>query len=134
MEPLPHQEIKKVDWFQFDTLMKVLVNKIQKEGVSYDAVYGLPRGGLTPAVYLSHYLKIPLTDNFEAITENTLVVDDICDHGTTLASLEAAKGFKFESAVILRHSVASYWPTYVGLEVSGDAWYDFPWELPTIKA
>ena len=46
-----------------------------------DSVMGLPRGGLIPAVMISHELGIPLVIN---PTKNTLVVDDINDTGHTL--------------------------------------------------
>ena len=67
-----------------------------------DYIVGLTRGGLIPAVYLSHYLNIPmetlkvsLRDNAETETncwmsedayngKNILIVDDINDTGATL--------------------------------------------------
>jgi hypoxanthine phosphoribosyltransferase len=67
-----------------------------------DYIVGLTRGGLIPAVYLSHYLNVPmetlkvsLRDNADTETncwmsedafngKNILIVDDINDTGATL--------------------------------------------------
>ena len=72
------------------------------EGWKPDYIVGLTRGGLIPAVYLSHYLDIPmetlkvsLRDNADTETncwmsedafngKNILIVDDINDTGATL--------------------------------------------------
>ena len=57
---------------------------------TWKGVYGPPRGGLIPAVYLSHQLGIPLVETvpklpYEARDRSLyLVVDDICDSGKTL--------------------------------------------------
>jgi len=48
----------------------------------FDNILGIPRGGLVVAVCMSHQLDIPLVNKIEG---NTLVLDDICDSGHTLA-------------------------------------------------
>ena len=47
----------------------------------FAGVYGLPRGGLPLAVWISHRAGIPL---LLAPCRNALVVDDIADTGATL--------------------------------------------------
>ena len=47
-----------------------------------DNIFGIPRGGLIPAVYLSHALDLPMVA--EVKDARTLVVDDIADEGKTL--------------------------------------------------
>lgn len=59
------------------------VQALQKEftEVRLTGVYGPSRGGLIPAVYLSHQLGLPL---LHKPTKGMLWVDDILDSGTTL--------------------------------------------------
>ena len=79
-----------------------LAMKMHRDNWKPDYIVGLTRGGLIPAVYLSHYLNIPmhtlkvsLRDNEDtesncwmaedAYTDkNILIVDDINDTGATL--------------------------------------------------
>lgn len=67
-----------------------------------DAIVGITRGGLVPAVYLSHYFNAPLytinvsfrdtkiqgglheLDQLVDAGKKVLIVDDICDSGETL--------------------------------------------------
>ena len=77
-----------------------LVKQIQKKKVKYDLVLGVERGGLIPAVHLSHRLGIPfktlswssqLKDGsmltwFILRNKKILLVDDIVDSGGTLCN------------------------------------------------
>ena len=51
------------------------------ETPTIDSVTGIARGGLIPAVMVSHKLDLPYVD---AVGPNTLVIDDIADSGVTL--------------------------------------------------
>ena len=73
--------------------VEILVEKLTKcqtqsrqfslfSGEGFDGIYGIPAGGLVPAVYLHYRLKLPL---MLAPTERTLVVDDIVDTGLTMS-------------------------------------------------
>jgi hypoxanthine phosphoribosyltransferase len=79
-----------------------LYHKITDKDLTFDCVVGLARGGLLPAVILSHMLKIPMVsahysskagkgDNRDhpndlPIIKNKkiLLIDDICDSANTL--------------------------------------------------
>ena len=79
-----------------------LAMKMHRDNWKPDYIVGLTRGGLIPAVYLSHYLNIPmhtlkvsLRDNEDTESncwmaedafnnKNILIVDDINDTGATL--------------------------------------------------
>ena len=41
-----------------------LARQIRASKEQFDFIYGIPRGGLIPAVYLSHILDIPLMKNY----------------------------------------------------------------------
>ena len=73
---------KTINWLELDQYVTKLAEKIKKERIGYfSGVYGLPRGGLVPAVMLSHKLNLPL---LMAPCRGCIVVDDIADTGTTL--------------------------------------------------
>ena len=56
------------------------VKRMSCQGVSFDGVYGVPRGGKIPAAMLAQTLDLPLRNNPRT---NTLIVDDIVDSGRT---------------------------------------------------
>ena len=50
-------------WDEVDELVDRIATRITNEFSNITHIYGIPRGGLIPAVMLSHKLGIPLTDN-----------------------------------------------------------------------
>lgn len=70
-----------VTWSDVETFVNVLVDKVKFETKKFSGVYGLPRGGLIPAIMISHALDIPL---LLAPCNNCLIVDDIADSGRSL--------------------------------------------------
>lgn len=91
-------------------------------------IYGLPRGGLIPAVMLSHKAKLPLITDSSLVDNNTLIVDDISDSGETL------KGYTdFTIATLfIRHNTKTT-PTIFGEVIMNDDWIVFPWERSDSK-
>lgn len=109
-----------ISWEYYTHLIERLYIMIPKD--KYKSISGIPRGGLIPAVMLSHYLDlkmVPITD----IDKNTLIVDDICDTGTTLTDYK-----KYDVAVIFSRRGNTRKPLYVGQEIYGDEWLQFPYE------
>ena len=76
-----------LSWDDINTSVKVLCEKIITEYPNIDSVMGLPRGGLIPAVLISHQLDLPFVLH---PGKNTLVVDDINDTGETLSKAPGA--------------------------------------------
>ena len=97
-----------ISWQDIDKLTRTLVRKIKK--TKYDSILGITRGGLIPAVKISHALNIPLqpvnyqTRDFEAMGHESmgidlmsemlndppkkyLAIDDINDSGLTINEL-----------------------------------------------
>lgn len=91
----------------------------------FDSIYGIPRGGLVPAVILSHKFNAPLILDPKLITKDTLVVDDISDSGQTF--LEISKESCTTLSLFKRHS-SKFCPNYFGIVVYDDRWIQFPWE------
>ncbi len=91
-----------IDNYELDTLVSNICRDITNSSWRPDYVVGLTRGGLTPAVMISHYfdvpcetLKVSLRDgeNCESnlwmaedahAGKNILIVDDINDTGATI--------------------------------------------------
>ena len=79
----------KITWNSYLKLCYVLVIKIQmfilKHKGTFDGVVGIPRGGLIPAVLVSHCAKLPLLEEKDIKKgEVYILVDDVSDTGVTL--------------------------------------------------
>jgi hypoxanthine phosphoribosyltransferase len=122
-----------LDWEYIQEAVDNLVYQIHKSDLVIKNIKGLQRGGLIPAVMLSHRLGVPMLGPFDDMDSTTLVVDDICDTGTTLAYYEK---YKFPTAVIhFKHSSSST-PTFYYDIAEEDIWLVYPWETeesPTIQ-
>ena len=91
-----------IDDVKFKGLIATICREISADNWRPDYIVGLTRGGLLPAVMISHYLNIPmqsldvsLRDGGECVSnlgmgedayegKNILIVDDNNDQGTTL--------------------------------------------------
>ena len=123
------------------------VNKICNDiaGNKFDVVVGISRGGLIPAVMISHKLKLPLLtmtvtlrDNLARVQslkikkgEKALVVDDINDSGNTLTMIsEFFKTRHIHAAyAVLQNKLSSNFSVdYWGSLQDNDDWINFPWE------
>ena len=52
-------EKRYLTWDQVDNLVDIIAAQVRKEFSNTTHIYGIPRGGLIPAVMLSHKLNIP---------------------------------------------------------------------------
>ncbi len=91
-----------IDNDEFKNLVTNICRQISKDNWRPDYIVGISRGGLLPAVMISHYFDIPmkplqvsLRDGGDCVSDlgmaedafdgkNILIVDDINDQGTTL--------------------------------------------------
>ena len=144
-----------VDQPEFLTAVHYVAARIKESGWAPDFVIGVGRGGLVPAVYLSHATSIPMLSidhsshlpDFSAellvklavksMTERLLFVDDINDSGGTIAHLKAAlkeAGGNLANVhfAMLIDNVASaeevdYCFRKIDRSVNKE-WFVFPWE------
>ena len=65
-----------IDWDTYNEAIDKLAVQISDSGFKPSFIICIARGGLIPAVLISHELGLKYTD---LIYPNTLVVDDICD-------------------------------------------------------
>jgi hypoxanthine phosphoribosyltransferase len=131
---------------EFKDSIDILYQQIKNSGIQYDRVVGLSRGGLIPAVALSHKLGVPLIpvnwsttekkgsiqimDLVDNVRNKILVVDDILDSGETMKSFLDYHG-KMDVGVIYYNTEQSVVPNYYVRSIKRSVfpdWIDFWWE------
>lgn len=108
-----------ISWDDINVLVEDLCDTIASSGAQITSITGIKRGGLIPAVMISHKLNIPYVDR---INKDTLVVDDICDTGETLK-----KSIAMYTATLHYKPTAGFTPDFYAKEV-GTEWLVYPWE------
>lgn len=116
----PEQTVRYLTWKSFDEAIKVMALEIKKKRLELNSITGIPRGGLVVAVALSHKLNLPFV--LEP-TLKTLVVDDICDTGSTLSMF---KGY-YTAVLVLDENSTTKPGTYCIVK-KHNTWVVFPWE------
>lgn len=135
-------------WKDLDQDILLLIS--QMKGWTPDYVIGVKRGGLVPAVKLSHVLNKPLlilncqlrdsedlcVKLLEEIPEdeNLLVVDDICDSGETFEKISRKlKNYKEIKFCALYNNIRQNFLTdYKARKIDRERdkrWITFPWEI-----
>lgn len=140
---------------EFLTAIHYIAARIRESEWAPHFVIGVGRGGLTPAVYLSHATGIPMLSvdyssdvpDFAAellvklakrsVSERLLFVDDINDSGTTIAHLRgelAAAGADMANirfAVMIDNTISKQQVDYRFRTIDRSQnkdWFVFPWE------
>jgi hypoxanthine phosphoribosyltransferase len=114
-----------ISFEEVNLLVEKIVKKVKDKPLKN--VYGHPRGGLVPAVMLSHKLGLPLILNLEEVNKNTLFVEEIIDSGKTLLELEN----KLNGALVVcmtKRYTSKFEPFYFAKLIEDDSWLVFPWE------
>ena len=70
-----------ITWSEIEEYLNSVIQDIKKRGLKPSGVYGLPRGGLIFAIWLSYKLDIPLLLN---AAKDCIIIDDIADTGRSL--------------------------------------------------
>lgn len=110
-----------LSWDDISQLVDILCDKIITEQPNIDSVFGLKRGGLIPAVMVSHKLGLPWSD---VMLPNTLVIDDICDTGETLKNCIGG----YTAVLYYKPHTSCYKPNIYAYIHEGDEWVIYPWE------
>lgn len=108
-----------LSWDDVNILVEDLCNTITSSGAHITSITGIKRGGLIPAVMISHKLNIPYVGR---VNKDTLVVDDICDTGETLK-----KSIALYTATLHYRPTARFIPDFYAKEVETE-WIVYPWE------
>jgi hypoxanthine phosphoribosyltransferase len=139
---------------EFLTDVRLLAAAIAEDRWKPDYVVGVGRGGLVPAVYLSHHLNLPMLsiDHSAGVSafgsdllndiagrgtagETFLFVDDINDSGATIAHFRSILGQAATAntrfAVLISNRTSRAEVDYQAREIDRSVdkrWFVFPWE------
>lgn len=143
---------------EFKVMVNNLCNQITQTNFQPDIIVGITRGGLLPAVMMSHRFKVPMValqwnsrDHTELGNEsncwlaedavngkNILIVDDIVDSGKTIDEIKAdwatsvageiQWGESVRVAVLQRRFSCGLHVDYFCETVADEAWQVYPWE------
>ena len=120
-----------ITWDTIDNLITIIAREIISESPNIYNIYGIPRGGLIPAVLLSHKLGIPVT---QEVKNYSLIVDDISDSGNTLKKVigkcnNPIYSFKeVYTATLFERQGTIFEPDFIGEHIKYNDWLVFPWE------
>ena len=121
-----------LSWNDIEALVDNLAEQINQLDKKPFYIYGIPRGGTIPGVWLSHKTGIDYYQLNSAQISKTadlshiLIVDDICDSGETIKKLK--ENFpKCQTATLYYKETAIDKPNIYG-ETVGEEWVVFPWE------
>jgi len=131
-----------LSWRDIDRFVDDLCKQVADEG--YTMVVGLARGGVVPAVMISHKLgikydsvvwqtrdgglqEIGRLNNIIVREKKVLIVDDICDSGLTLTQVKA--NHPDADVAVLTTKVDTKLVDYTAKSYYNDErWVIFPWE------
>ena len=123
---------KILSWGDIGKVVDKVVEKIENLEKKPFYIYGVPRGGLIPATWISHKTGIKYQQiNSAQISKmadlsHILVIDDICDSGKTVKEIRENYP-KVKVACLYHKETAIETPDIYG-EIVGEDWLVFPWE------
>lgn len=133
-------------YLDYDDVLSMCIN-LEREvsKMKPDLIVGITRGGLLPALHLSHALGVKMTtvawqtrdelnqehsEHVQSFIDNgstVVFVDDINDTGTTFHGIDNMyKGGKFVSLV--EKCDSSFKGDFASLKLDDERWLVFPWE------
>lgn len=145
-----------LDWSALGRVLDGMRDRILKDSFRPQAVIGIARGGLVPAIYFANALKAAdfhilgmlrnaSDEPFSAKRSPTLcwespmpdlsgksllVVDDIVGDGETMAlaiaTVRDRDAAEIRTAAVARYQGSRFTPDYCG--ITADGWIVFPWE------
>lgn len=121
----------KVTWTQFSDMCNTIADHARRyQEIPVKAVFGIPNGGIYPAIAIAKELKVPVVP---VPGPNTLIVDDVIDSGETMEKYVRLIGVHPTmrlAALCVKTSAPKWVDSGV---ITGDfpvfsAWVVFPWE------
>jgi hypoxanthine phosphoribosyltransferase len=133
--------VYEMSWYEYEQYLNKLAENIKNKGINeleITKIIGIARGGIIPAVHLSHMFNIPYI-NYEQMlyygitsVDKYLFVDDIVHSGKTLDRINfyVNNDKKHRFVSLIKNDAAPtdgrLW-TYGG-EIGKNCWIIFPWE------
>ena len=137
-------------WEEMRRDVNSLCREITLDKFDPNVIVGLSRGGLTPGVMMSHWMKKPFKSIKAALRDHpewedylprksdkqVLIVDDVCDSGETFQRIsnfikERSDGVDVRFAVLYWNNECNFTPHYYVNSIAKDSeniWIHFPWE------
>jgi hypoxanthine phosphoribosyltransferase len=122
-----------MSWDEIDRAIHSLTEHIKNLGIKY--IYGVPRGGLIPAVMLSHRIGAKLVDQEQLEVdrpEKLLIIDDIFETGLTMSFYkETYPNAQYVCLFCKQKDMSRLMNSPIQiLQELGNDWVVFPWEDP----
>jgi hypoxanthine phosphoribosyltransferase len=149
-------EFRYISWPEYGNLAEALAEKVRSSGKAFDLIIGIARGGIPVAMVVADHLGVKIdfinVKSYSGIAERAspkilstltediegksiLLVDDLVDHGDTLATvksyLEQRDPALIVTAVLFKKPWSKIDPDHY-LEVV-DKWVVFPFELSEVN-
>jgi hypoxanthine phosphoribosyltransferase len=117
---------RKIDWYYLHVMCKKLAEKVRH--AKFKGVAGIARGGLIPAVIISHHLNIPYLTTYpvNADVYDVLVIDDIVDSGKTFKQVLEGQEHRRFASLFVNKNKCNYYPDFFVEETTD--WIVFPYE------
>ena len=120
-----------LSWDEIEIAVENLAYQIKNSDKKIGSINGLARGGLIPAVMLSHKLGIPFMNEDNDSEGYVLIIDDICDTGETLKFYSLHEYIL--TATIHHKQTAMVEPDFYHSLAPEDKWIVYPWEQKDSK-
>ena len=117
-----------ITWEQIEKACDEITNWVLSSDIKFKGIWAPPRGGLIPAVMLSHKTGLKLFD--EPRVRPLLLIDDIADTGNTLKSF---KNLEDVHIVTIHYHKQSVTIPEKWVYEKKDEWIVYPWELKESK-
>lgn len=131
------QQIDRVSWKDVELGVSMIADALEEIFPNKKvSIYGIPRGGMIPAIMLVHLLEARgWTARFAADINhlmpselhNILLLDEICDSGDTFRVLRQLYPMA-KTATVFHRRGAKFTADYHAYEIFDDRWLEFPWE------
>lgn len=123
-------------WEELDRDIEILTDRVK---LKPSCVLGIARGGLIPAVMISHKLGVPFKNTTWQdrdggvkehiwIPDHTLIIDDINDTGLTLSEVTKGVTSKHQTMTLFNRKNSQFTVDYYANLVDNE-WIVFPWEV-----
>lgn len=137
-----------VSWMDVRKALTKICHAMHEVNFRPERIIGITRGGLVPAVMLSHMLNVPhvdiiriqLRDNpsldpiIQGVLDKSpgrydLIIDDLWDSGATFKAIKEVCP-KVRTAALYYKSLSAFaLVDWMGFEKRPDQWIVFPWEV-----
>lgn len=122
---------RKVSFEEMLNLVDILCKDVCKK--EYTGIYGIPKNGLIVASIMARKLNLPLVSRDALTSDKILIVDDIVDSGTTIATL--CKDCSCDIAVLISKKEKAQLHErveYVAEFASPDSWISWHFEAEEV--